>query len=51
MKYIGLICGGRGDRVWDKEFEVEANNMKKAVDKITKELPLDSNIVEIRQED
>ena len=50
MKYQGLICGGMPD-TWEKDFEVEANSMKEAVDKITKELPIDSDIVEIKQED
>jgi len=51
MKYIGIICGGYGDNIWDKDFKVEADTMKEAIDKITKELPLDSDIVEIEQKD
>jgi len=50
MKYRGLICGGIGDRIWDKEFEVEAKNFKEAVEKIYKDLE-DGDIIEMKQED
>jgi len=50
FKYKGLICGGRGDKIWDKEFEVEAGSFKQAVDKIYKNLH-DGDIVSMEQED
>ncbi len=52
MKYIGLICGGRGPDVWDKEVEVEAENIRQALDEIEKHfLEYDSAVVSIEQKD
>ena len=50
QKYKDLICGGRSDNLWETTFKLEAETMKEAVDKITSELPIDSDIVEISQE-
>ena len=51
IKFVGLIAGGLGDKVWDKEFEVEANTFKEAVEKIYKTFTEDEDIVEMKQED
>ena len=50
MKYTGLICGGIGDKTWDKECKTEAISFKEAVEKIYKDLE-DGDIVEMKQED
>ncbi len=50
MKYSGLICGGRGDNLWDKKFEVEADSFKEATEKVTEKL-FDGDIVSMEEVD
>ena len=31
FEYVATVCGGRGDRVWDKEITVKAETIRHAL--------------------
>lgn len=38
FKWLVVICGGIGTSVWDREVEIEAENIRQALDKAEQEI-------------
>jgi len=50
MKYVALIYGGIGPNVWDREVEVEAEDIRQALDKVEAGIEGEGDVVSIEQE-
>jgi len=52
FEYVATVCGGRGDRVWDKEITVKAETIRHALVLVELQvLDQDCSIVSIEQRD
>ena len=51
--FTALICGGKGDNIWDYEKTVSGENMtiSEALAKVESEIGYDEQVVEIYQND
>ncbi len=49
IKYLAVVAGGIGPDVWDREVEVEADNIREALEIVEKNLEHDEVVISIEQ--